>query len=66
MNRYIGLTTDDLRFKRFTAAKLDSRHNSSRRILKTSVLSTTPCSASVPGPLPNATTSSTVTSADFV
>src|ERR1700747_1015586 len=35
-------------------------------MLKTAVLSTTPCSASVPGPFPNATTSSTVTNADFV
>jgi hypothetical protein len=38
----------------------------SRSMLKTAVLSTTPCKASVPGPLPNATTSSTVTNADFV
>src|SRR5438876_6438770 len=40
--------------------------SSSRRVLKTTVLSTTPCNSSVPGPLPNATTSSTVTSPDFV
>jgi len=40
--------------------------SSPRRISKTAVLSITPCNVSVPGPLPNATTSSTVTSADFV
>src|SRR5207249_7371494 len=40
--------------------------SSPRRTLKTAVLSTTPCSTSVPGPLPNTTTSSTVGSADFV
>src|SRR4029453_17748165 len=39
-------------------------HSMSRSMLKTAVLSTTPCKASVPGPLPNATTSSTVTNAD--
>src|SRR5947208_9492498 len=40
--------------------------SSPRRTLKTAVLSITPCSTSVPGPLPNTTTSSTVGSADFV
>src|SRR5262245_30839714 len=65
VKRYFCLTTDDLlsnNLRQLTRW----RYNSSRKILKRYVLSTTPCNASVPGPLPSATTSSTVTSADFV
>jgi hypothetical protein len=56
-----GLFVFRLNGRRFA----DEAHSWSPISLKTAVLSIEPCSISVPGPLPNPTTSSTVLSADF-